>query len=672
MSITSAIGKKVGSLFKKPAVVAPKPLVIPKTTPAPMSKAPVPMSTPMKPAGQSTLKSALTTPVSKPVLYGSAGLAALTGGAYGMGSSKPPAAPTFTKPVVPQVISQGPSSALRNMSIANSPAPSPTVPRVTADNGKGMMLTAPVVPGASAVTTPPAPEMNTGKKDKKNNKPPAPVITPEEKAVANAENLYQKSLEVSDDELATQGDLDRLSEATKKAYTGTKNQAIPMGFITGQLASIEERALNLAEPLETRLARMQAARTNAIEASKFALDRADAKYKTAQDKAAEEAKAKAEASKPISIGGALVQKDPVTGEYKTVYQEAAEDKLLSPSEAAALGVPYGTTQSQAYGKSPVGKSEDLTPYQKFQATQAISKETQARTENAREIARQVGLMNQAYSSLENDGNLNFATQAIVTTYNKILDPTSVVRETEYDRTAAGQSLLERINGKFTQISQGGGGITKENLKEAVQLANQYLQSSQQSMLRQNQRAQQMAEQFGLNPDFVTSDGFKNAPSLEQYYQTNPQQQPKIDQIIRENPDLSDEDILQIIGVSFNGVGGDTNTASRIANAIKKVESGGDYNARGASGETGAYQFMPATWKQWAGEFLGDPNAPQTPQNQDRVALARIDSWLAEGRTPEQIALLWNSGSTTPRKGVNSYGVPYDSGAYAKKVLGQLA
>jgi hypothetical protein len=671
MSITSAIGKKVSSLFKKPAVVAPKPLVIPKTTPAPMSKAPV--SSPAAPAVSSTLKSALTKPISKPVAYGSASLAALTGGAYGMGSNKPPATPTFTKPVVPQVISQGPSSALRDMSIANSPAPSPSVPRVTADSGKGMMPTTPVVPGAPAVNTPAAPASTpNNKKQDKSQRPPVPTVTPEEKAVATAENLYQKSLEVSDDELATQGDLDRLSEATKKAYTGTKNQAIPMGFITGQLASIEERALNLAEPLETRLARMQAARTNAIEASKFALDRADAKYKTAKDSAAEAAKAAAEANKPISIGGALVQKDPVTGEYKTVYQEAAEDKLLSPSEAAALGVPYGTTQSQAYGKSPVAKTDDLTAYQKFQATQAISKETQARTENAREVARQVGLMNQAYSALENDGNLNFATQAIVTTYNKILDPTSVVRETEYDRTAAGQSLLERINGKFTQISQGGGGITKENLQEAVQLANQYLQSSQQSMLRQNQRAQQMAEQFGLNPDFVTSDGFQSAPSLEQYYQTNPQQQPKIDQIIRENPDLSDEDILQIIGVSFNGVGGDTNTASRIANAIKKVESGGDYNARGASGESGAYQFMPATWKQWAGEFLGDSNAPQTPQNQDRVALARIEGWLAEGRTPEQIALLWNSGSTTPRKGVNSYGVPYDSGAYAKKVLGQLA
>lgn len=562
MSIISSLTKKVGSVFKKPAVVTPKPLVIPKSSTAPMSK--VPTATPVTPTISSTLKSTLTKPVSKPVLYGSASLAALTGGAYGLGSNKP-ATPTFNKPVVPQVISQGPSSALRDMSIANSPATSPTVPRVTADTsgGKGM---APTTTPPAVQTTPPAPVTEKSKKDKGPTKPVVPAPSAAEKAVANAENLYQESLKVSDDELATQGDLDRLSEATKKAYTGTKDQAIPMGFITGQLASIEERALNMAEPLESKLARMQAARTNAIESSKFALERADNKLKAEQDAATKAAEAAAAASKPIEIGGSLVQKDPVTGEYKTVFQSAAEDKLLSPTEAAALGVPYGTTQSQAFGKSPVGKSDDLTPYQKFQATQAISKETEARTENARETARQVGIMNQAYNSLEAGGDLSFATQAIVTTYNKILDPTSVVREAEYDRTAAGQSLLDRIQGKFTTLAQGGGGITKENLQDAVKLANEYLENSKASMLKQNERAKRMAEQFGLNPDFVTSSGYE-APSLEQYYQSNPQQQPKIDQIIRENPDLSDEDILQIIGVSFNGGGAGTNRPQRNNNPL---------------------------------------------------------------------------------------------------------
>lgn len=560
MSIISSLTKKVSSVFKKPAVVAPKPLVVPKMTPAPMSKAPA------TPVVAGNLQSKLTSPVSKKTIYGSTALAALGGGAIGMSGNKP-ATPTFSKPVVPQVISQGPSQALRDMSISNSPTPSPTVPRVTPQAG-GVPVTTPTPSTAPApVTTPPVPNTGSNKKEKP-NRPTAPVLTPEEKAVATAENLYQDSLKLSDDELATQGDLDRLSESVGKAYTGTKNQAIPMGFITGQLANIEERALNLAEPLENKLARMQAARTNAIESSKFALERADAKYKSAQESAEAAAKATAEASKPISIGGALVQKDPVTGEYKTVYQETASDKLLSPTEAAALGVPYGTTQSQAFGKSPVEKGDNLTPYQQFQATQAIQKTTQTNTDASRELNRQGSILEQTWNRYKNGeaGDLNATTQAIVTTFNKILDPTSVVRETEYDRSSAGQALISAIEGRIARISQGGPGLTPESLAELVDLGLTYSKNAQASIATANERARQQAEYFGLNPDFVTTSDYK-APSLQEYYQSNPTQQPKIEQIIRENPDLSDEDILQIVGMSFNAGGAGTNRPQRNNNPL---------------------------------------------------------------------------------------------------------
>lgn len=130
--------------------------------------------------------------------------------------------------------------------------------------------------------------------------------------------------------------------------------------------------------------------------------------------------------------------------------------------------------------------------------------------------------------------------------------------------------------------------------------------------------------------------------------------------------------------SFNPVGGDTNPATgglggnvspqKIAAAIKKTESGGNYDAKGESGEGGAYQFMPATWKQWATEHLGSAGAPQTPANQDKVAVAQISKWQRQGYNPQQIALMWNGGEPKAKKGINKYGVKYDSGAYAQKVL----
>jgi len=115
----------------------------------------------------------------------------------------------------------------------------------------------------------------------------------------------------------------------------------------------------------------------------------------------------------------------------------------------------------------------------------------------------------------------------------------------------------------------------------------------------------------------------------------------------------------------------------LATAIKKQESGGSkdpYNTKGASGEFGAYQFMPDTWKAWAGTHLGDPNAPMTMENQNKVAYNQIKSWKDKGYNPAQIAAAWNAGEGSlegdkwkTNVGKNSLGVSYDTPTYVKNV-----
>lgn len=146
----------------------------------------------------------------------------------------------------------------------------------------------------------------------------------------------------------------------------------------------------------------------------------------------------------------------------------------------------------------------LTPYQQFTATQSISKDTQARTENAREMARQAELIQNSYNNIVNGKDRSLNTQAMIVSFNKILDPTSVVRESEYDRTAAGQALISRLQGKVENILIGGAGVTEATLKEASDIAKQYLTGARATIVAQNQRAIKMATQFGLNPDFVGS------------------------------------------------------------------------------------------------------------------------------------------------------------------------
>lgn len=191
------------------------------------------------------------------------------------------------------------------------------------------------------------------------------------------------------------------------------------------------------------------------------------------------AEGKRDANKPIEVGG-------------YIYKPDGQGNWVNSGEKVST------------------KSEGLTPFQQFSATQSIAKDTQARTESAREMARQANLIDSSYSNILNGGDRSLNTQAIITAFNKILDPSSVVRESEYDRTAAGQSLIARLEGKIQNISAGGAGVTPETLKEAADIAKQYLAGAKASIELQNKRAQDMAKQFGLNPDFVGSVGVPEA------------------------------------------------------------------------------------------------------------------------------------------------------------------
>lgn len=63
-----------------------------------------------------------------------------------------------------------------------------------------------------------------------------------------------------------------------------------------------------------------------------------------------------------------------------------------------------------------------------------------------------------------------ADQALITLFNKMLDPTSVVREGEYDRTAQGQAILSQASGYLSRLVSGGASITDETRKDMVRIA----------------------------------------------------------------------------------------------------------------------------------------------------------------------------------------------------------
>ena len=108
-------------------------------------------------------------------------------------------------------------------------------------------------------------------------------------------------------------------------------------------------------------------------------------------------------------------------------------------------------------------------------------------------------------------------------------------------------------------------------------------------------------------------------------------------------------VLAVVGSSL-GPPADAASAppglKRFMHAVAMVESGGRYTARNPqSGAYGKYQIMPASWRGWARQYLGDARAPQTPANQERVARAKMTSlfrWLGSWR---RVAYWWLTGSS---------------------------
>lgn len=150
--------------------------------------------------------------------------------------------------------------------------------------------------------------------------PTAPPVVPTaaETGVTSAENAYKTAGLISPEQDATQAELDNLLSSTRLGVSNKEGQGrgIPLDLIRGQQAQLEKQGLLLAEPLNAKLARLQATRTAALEASKFALERADKKLTTEQDK-----------TKPIS-GTSFY--DPVTGTFKTAPEKTtAADKTFS-------------------------------------------------------------------------------------------------------------------------------------------------------------------------------------------------------------------------------------------------------------------------------------------------------------------------------------------------------
>ena len=108
-------------------------------------------------------------------------------------------------------------------------------------------------------------------------------------------------------------------------------------------------------------------------------------------------------------------------------------------------------------------------------------------------------------------------------------------------------------------------------------------------------------------------------------------------------------------------------------SLRTIESHGDYEAVGGSGEYGAYQFTPESFAQYSYRHFGELLDITLPENQNKVARKKVEELIDNGYTEEQIASIWNSGraSYEGRIGVNKFGIPYNVPKYVNKFIAVL-
>ena len=99
-------------------------------------------------------------------------------------------------------------------------------------------------------------------------------------------------------------------------------------------------------------------------------------------------------------------------------------------------------------------------------------------------------------------------QAILISFNKLLDPTSVVRESEYARSATGQSALETMKGYADKLARGGAGVTEAELRSYVRFGKEVVQKAMASTVGpERKRIERLVKFSGVDPALIFSGRF---------------------------------------------------------------------------------------------------------------------------------------------------------------------
>jgi hypothetical protein len=202
-----------------------------------------------------------------------------------------------------------------------------------------------------------------------------------------------------------------------------------------------------------------------------------------------------------------------------------KDKEVATSGLREFEIATGTDPSKRgtpeYSKSYMeflgGKKQATTdPIQQKKLGTTLRKEFNSLqpVKDYRDIETRFNIMGKAIEESKTTKNFVAVDQALITIFNKMTDPQSVVRESEYLRTPQDLALWNRIKGKVSKMAAGGAGLTPDDRNALFSMAQQFqvAYKSKFDQLRNEYRG--YAVDYGLDPETVIKSQ-KNIMSEEE-------------------------------------------------------------------------------------------------------------------------------------------------------------
>jgi hypothetical protein len=123
--------------------------------------------------------------------------------------------------------------------------------------------------------------------------------------------------------------------------------------------------------------------------------------------------------------------------------------------------------------------------------------------NTREVASKAKMVNAAWENYlkgGNDKSRNALDQQIILAFNRMNEPDSVTRESEFARTPEGVAVFNRLQGGIEKLQKGGLALTDADRKEIIDSINLMSKSQEEFIQPLMQQYNKLATDVGLDPN----------------------------------------------------------------------------------------------------------------------------------------------------------------------------